>query len=84
MNIMQLVSTLVLALFPGLPVFCSSVFVQYNTWKWKSAEKQGRPGNTYHVNDVRWTQGGRRGGEVRTRSIARQDPRHSQDHEYSA
>ena len=23
--------------------------------------KQGRPGNTYHVNDVRWTQGGRRG-----------------------
>ena len=25
-------------------------------------EKQGRPGNTYDVNDVRWTQGGHRGG----------------------
>ena len=24
--------------------------------------KRGRPGNTYHVNDVRWTRGGRRGG----------------------
>ena len=28
-------------------------------------EKRGRPGNTYHVNDVRWTGGGRRGGGVR-------------------
>ena len=25
-------------------------------------EKLGRSGNTYHVNDVRWTRGGRRGG----------------------
>ena len=25
----------------------------------KSGRKQGRPGNTYHVNDVRWTHGGR-------------------------
>ena len=25
-------------------------------------EKRGRPGNTYHVNDVWWTRGGRRGG----------------------
>ena len=25
-------------------------------------EKRGRPRNTYHVNDVRWTRGGRRGG----------------------
>ena len=25
-------------------------------------EKQGRPGNTHHVNDVWWMQGGRRGG----------------------
>ena len=24
--------------------------------------KQGRPGSIHHVNDVRWTQGGRRGG----------------------
>ena len=28
-------------------------------------EKRGRPGNTYHVNDVRWMRGGhRRGGGV--------------------
>ena len=27
-------------------------------WKW------GRPGNTYHVNDVRWTSGGRERGRV--------------------
>ena len=27
-----------LALFPGLPVFCSSVFVQYNTRKRKSVK----------------------------------------------
>ena len=24
----------------------------------KSGERRGRPRNTYHVNDVRWTQGG--------------------------
>ena len=24
-------------------------------------KKRGRPGNTYHVNDVRWMQGGRGG-----------------------
>ena len=58
------------------------------------ARKRGRPVNTYHVNDVRWTQGGRRGGGVRIRNnvldfiierfTARQDPRRSQDHEYSA
>ena len=29
------------ASFPGFPRFCSSVCVQYNTWKWK----RGRPGN---------------------------------------
>ena len=28
-----------LASFPDLPVFCSLVCVQYNTWKWKSGEK---------------------------------------------
>ena len=27
-------------------------------------EKRGRPGNTHHVNDVWWTQGGRMGGGV--------------------
>ena len=44
------------------PFFCSSVFVQYNTRK--RCEKRGRPGNTYHVNDVWWTRGGRMGGGV--------------------
>ena len=35
---------LYLASFPGLPrVF--SVYIQYNTQKWKSGEKWGRPGN---------------------------------------
>ena len=24
--------------------------------------KDGRPGNTYHMNEIRWTQGGHRGG----------------------
>ena len=31
---------------------CSSVWVQYNTWKQKSGEKWGRPGNTCHVSHV--------------------------------
>ena len=26
------------ALFPGLPHFCSLLCVQYNTWKWKSGK----------------------------------------------
>ena len=47
----------ILALCPGLPRFRSSVWVQYNIQKQKSSEKQGRPGNTYHV-DARWTWGG--------------------------
>jgi len=33
----------------------------------EARKKWGRAGNTYHVNDVRWTRGGRRGGGVRTR-----------------
>ena len=28
------------------------------------AGKTGKAGNSYHVNDVRWTRGGRRGGGV--------------------
>ena len=87
-----------IASFPGLPHFHSSVCVQYNARKRKSAKNREGLGNTYHVNEIRWTQGGRRGGGVRSheityymvldfiieRSIARQDPRRSQDHEYSA
>ena len=42
--------------FPGPPHFCSSVSVQYNTWK--KSKKQGSPGNTYHMT---WMQGGCRG-----------------------
>ena len=42
--------TLYLALFPGLPRFCSLVYVQYNTRKRKSGEKWGRPGNEANKN----------------------------------
>ena len=49
-----------IALFPGLPCFCSYTCVQCNTRK--QQQRQGRPGNTYHVNDMRWTQGGRMWG----------------------
>ena len=42
--------------FPGPPRFCSSVSVQYNTWK--QSKKQGRPWNTYHMT---WMWGGCRG-----------------------
>ena len=47
---------------PRLPLFFVLQFAcQYNTRKWKSGKKQERHGNTHHVNDIRWTQGGRRG-----------------------
>ena len=81
--------------FPGLHIFYLSVCIQYNTRKRKSDVKRGRPGNTYHMNDVRWTSGGRKvdmGGEggmsphpnntldfIIERPVARQDPRHPQD-----
>ena len=42
-----------LALFLGLPHF---LFLG----KWKSGEQQRRPGNTYHINDVKWMQHGHR------------------------
>ena len=52
------------ASFPGLPCFlffslCSVQYTEAEEWRKK---KQGRPENTYHVNDVWWMQGGRRGG----------------------
>ena len=50
--------TLVFPPSQASPVFCSLVCVQYNTQKRNSGEKWERPGNTYYVNDVRWTQGG--------------------------
>ena len=41
------------------PVLCSSVCVQYNTRKRKSAKKRERPGLIHHVSDVRVHLGGR-------------------------
>ena len=69
------------ASFPDLLL----LFFSLHTWKQKSGEKQGRPGNTYHVNEVGWMQGGRRGKRSAFKytcildfiiecSIARQDP----------
>jgi len=53
------------ASFPGLPrfLFFGLRSVQYT--EVEEREKRGRSGNTYHVNDVRWTRGGRRGGGAR-------------------
>ena len=49
------------ALFPGLShlFFFFLHSVQY--MEAEEREKRGRPGNTYHVNDVRWTWDERRG-----------------------
>ena len=49
----------------AFPIFSFVVVVWFvfsiiNTGKLK--QKQGRPRNTYHMNDVRWTQGGHGGG----------------------
>ena len=57
------------ASFPGLPSFCSSVCVQYNTQKWKSGEKRGRPGNIFHVTSVWWMRGGRRGSSAHLQPV---------------
>ena len=46
---------LVLASFPGLHHFCSSVFVQYNTQKWKSTKN----GEGLGAPITRMTSGGR-------------------------
>ena len=46
------------------PSFSLSVCIQYNTLQAEERKKRGRPGNTCHVNDVWWTQGGGRGGGV--------------------
>ena len=84
--------THVLVSLPGLlPFFCSSVCIQYNIRKWKSSEKE--LGNTYHVNDVWWTQGGHRERRVHIQinvldfiiecSNDSQEPKHSRDRQYS-
>ena len=44
------------ASFPGFPHFRSSVCVQYNTRRRKSAKKKtGKAGLIHHVSDIRWT-----------------------------
>ena len=84
------------ASFPGLPHFCSSVCVQYNTQKWKRGGKWGRLGAL-----IMWMMSDGCEVDVEGRdphsstwtnvlnliiehSIARQNPRHSKDREYSA
>ena len=57
------------ASFPGLPRFCSLVAFTIIMRKQKSSEKQGRPGNTYQVNDVWWTWGGPGGGQCPTTDL---------------
>ena len=48
-------------LVPRPPPFCSSVCVQYNTHgSGRAREKRGMPWLIHHMNDVRWTRGGRR------------------------
>ena len=43
----------VLALFPGLPCFCSLICVHHRSGR---AVKNGEGLGTHHVNDVRWMQ----------------------------
>ena len=52
----KLIYYLKLVSFLGFPRFCSSVCTQYNTHgsRLKSGKKQGRPGNTYDLNDIRF------------------------------
>ena len=52
------------SLVPRPPPFLPSVCIHNKTQERKTSEKQGRPGTIHHVNDVRWTQDGHRGGEV--------------------
>ena len=55
---------LCLSLVPRPPLFLPSVCVHNNTRERKTSEKRGRPGSIHHVNDVRWTRGGRGGGRA--------------------
>ena len=83
-------STLILASFPGLPVFFfffSLVCIQYNTRKSKSNEKREHLSCEWCQVDARWTYRGR-GPHILDfiieHSVTRQDPRCSQDCECSA
>ena len=82
------------ALFLGLTHFCSSVCVQHKMEAVEWQQKWESLGNTYHVNDVRWTPSGHRGEGAHSNNvldfiielcIARPDPQmFTQDREYSA
>ena len=50
------------ASFPGLPRFLFFGLRSVQYMEAKEHEKRGRPGNTYHMFDVRWTRGGHGGG----------------------
>ena len=54
------------SLVQASPIFCSSVCVQYNTWKWKSTKnREGLVSSVMY--DIRWMRGGR-DNDVRGRS----------------
>ena len=82
---MKMVSISLVPRPPLFVFFCSLVCVHYNTHKWKSGEKRGRPGISYRMHDVRWTRGGHRVPRsnnildfIVQLSITRQGPIHSQ------
>ena len=52
----------VFSLGPRPTPFWSLVCVHNNTRERKTSDEQGRSGRIHHVNDVRWTRGGCRGG----------------------
>ena len=54
-------STGKVASFPGLPRFLFFGLRSVSYTEAEEREKRGRPGFIYHVRDVRWTRGGRRG-----------------------
>ena len=70
------------SLVPKPPPFLFFSLQLYSTQKRKSGKIWGRPGNTYHVNDVRWARGEHKGGWdlnnildfIIEHSVARQDP----------
>ena len=65
-----------LASVPGLPHFdLLFAFTIIHGIGRSMKLKWGRPGSIHHVNDVRWTRGGRRGGGA-------QLPNNAQDHPF--
>ena len=66
-TVQNLLGRLNIASFPGLPRF---LFFRFRSVaEVEEHEKRGRPGKTYHVNDVWWTRGGCRGEGVHVQII---------------